>query len=129
MTFFFSRLEHDKQMWESKAQTEVQIQQKVCDTLQGENKELLSQLEETQNLYRSSQDALAKLESELKILRDQNSSWVPSRPQGQLNPDCLLSLTRHTQATRGLLCLALCFLVLQKQLLILAGHPRGVVLD
>ena len=58
-----------------------------------------------------------------------NSSWVPSRPQGQLNPDCLLSLTRHTQATRGLLCLALCFLVLQKQLLILAGHPRGVVLD
>lgn len=51
MTFFFSRLEHDKQMWESKAQTEVQIQQKVCDTLQGENRELLSQLEETQNLY------------------------------------------------------------------------------
>lgn len=54
-------------MWESKAQTEVQIQQKVCDTLQGENRELLSQLEETQNLYRSSQDDLAKLESELKI--------------------------------------------------------------
>uniref|UniRef100_A0A2R9AQN9 Golgin B1 n=1 Tax=Pan paniscus TaxID=9597 RepID=A0A2R9AQN9_PANPA len=66
-----SRLEHDKQIWESKAQTEVQLQQKVCDTLQGENKELLSQLEETRHLYHSSQNELAKLESELKILKDQ----------------------------------------------------------
>ncbi|XP_045358154.1 golgin subfamily B member 1 isoform X2 [Leopardus geoffroyi] len=68
-----SRLEHDKQIWESKAQTEVQLQQKVCDTLQGENKELLSQLEETRHLYHSSQNELAKLESELKILRDQST--------------------------------------------------------
>ncbi|XP_054202199.1 golgin subfamily B member 1 isoform X3 [Homo sapiens] len=66
-----SRLEHDKQIWESKAQTEVQLQQKVCDTLQGENKELLSQLEETRHLYHSSQNELAKLESELKSLKDQ----------------------------------------------------------
>ncbi|KAM8770627.1 golgin subfamily B member 1 isoform 3-T3 [Rhynchonycteris naso] len=66
-----SRLEHDRQIWESKTQTEVQLQQKVCDTLQGENKELLSQLEETRHLYHNSQNDLAKLESELKILRDQ----------------------------------------------------------
>ncbi|XP_066203707.1 golgin subfamily B member 1 isoform X1 [Saccopteryx leptura] len=66
-----SRLEHDRQIWESKTQTEVQLQQKVCDTLQGENKELLSQLEETRHLYHNSQNDLAKLESELKMLRDQ----------------------------------------------------------
>ncbi|XP_075412459.1 golgin subfamily B member 1 isoform X3 [Tenrec ecaudatus] len=67
-----SRLDHDKQAWECKAQTEVQLQQKVCDTLQGENKELLAELEETRNLYNNSQTELAKLESELKILRDQS---------------------------------------------------------
>ncbi|XP_020040646.2 golgin subfamily B member 1 isoform X2 [Castor canadensis] len=66
-----SRLEHDKQLWESRVQTETQHQQKVCDTLQGENKELLSQLEETRHLYHNSQNEIAKLESELKILRDQ----------------------------------------------------------
>lgn len=71
MKIKISRLEHDKQIWESKAQTEVQLQQKVCDTLQGENKELLSQLEETRHLYHNSQNELAKLESELKNLRDQ----------------------------------------------------------
>ncbi|XP_006864258.1 PREDICTED: golgin subfamily B member 1, partial [Chrysochloris asiatica] len=68
-----SRLEHDKQAWETKAQTEVQLQQKVCDTLQGENKELLTQLEEIRYLYHNSQNELAKLESELKTLRDQST--------------------------------------------------------
>ncbi|XP_060054283.1 golgin subfamily B member 1 [Erinaceus europaeus] len=68
-----SRLEHDKQSWEHRAQSEVQRQQKVCDTLQGENKELLSQLEESQHLYHNSQNELAKLESELKIFRDQST--------------------------------------------------------
>ncbi|XP_075821115.1 golgin subfamily B member 1 isoform X8 [Microtus pennsylvanicus] len=68
-----SRLEHDKEIWESKAQTELQHQQKVCDTLQGENKELMSQLEETQQLYHNSMNELAKLESELKSLKDQST--------------------------------------------------------
>ncbi|XP_041528730.1 golgin subfamily B member 1 isoform X2 [Microtus oregoni] len=68
-----SRLEHDKEIWESKAQTELQHQQKVCDTLQGENKELMSQLEETQQLYHKSMNELAKLESELKSLKDQST--------------------------------------------------------
>ncbi|XP_053420850.1 golgin subfamily B member 1 isoform X3 [Nycticebus coucang] len=68
-----SRLEHDKQIWESKTQTEVQLQQKVCNTLQGENKELLSQLEEIRHLYHNSQNELARLESELKGLRDQSA--------------------------------------------------------
>ncbi|XP_027268528.1 golgin subfamily B member 1 isoform X19 [Cricetulus griseus] len=68
-----SRLEHDKEIWGSKAQTELQHQQKVCDTLQGENKELVSQLEETRQLYHNSMNEVAKLESELKDLKDQSS--------------------------------------------------------
>uniref|UniRef100_A0A8B9WEH6 Golgin B1 n=1 Tax=Bos mutus grunniens TaxID=30521 RepID=A0A8B9WEH6_BOSMU len=93
-----SRLEHDKQMWESKAQTEVQIQQKVCDTLQGENKELLSQLEETQNLYRSSQDDLAKLESELKILRDQSTDLNNSLEKFKENKENLEGIIKQKEA-------------------------------
>ncbi|XP_062064785.1 golgin subfamily B member 1 isoform X3 [Lepus europaeus] len=80
-----SRLEHDKQTWESKAQTEVQLQQKVCVTLQEENKELLSQLEEARHLYHDSQNELTKVESELKILRNQladvNNSLAKSKQQ------------------------------------------------
>ncbi|XP_012588311.1 PREDICTED: golgin subfamily B member 1 isoform X1 [Condylura cristata] len=66
-----SRLEHEKQIWESKAQTEIQKQQRVCDSLQAENKELLSRLEETRHQYSISQAELAKMESELNILSDQ----------------------------------------------------------
>ncbi|XP_027701089.1 golgin subfamily B member 1 isoform X2 [Vombatus ursinus] len=66
-----SRLEHDKQTWESKAQTEVQFQQKVSENLQGENKGLMSQLEESKQMYSNSRNELAKLDTEVKSLRDQ----------------------------------------------------------
>ncbi|XP_074070731.1 golgin subfamily B member 1 isoform X2 [Macrotis lagotis] len=66
-----SRLEHDKQTWESKAQTEVQFQQKVSENLQGENKGLMSQLEESKQMYSNSQNELARLDAEVKSLRDQ----------------------------------------------------------
>ncbi|KAM9038666.1 golgin subfamily B member 1 isoform X2 [Sarcophilus harrisii] len=66
-----SRLEHDRQTWESKAQTEVQFQQKVSENLQGENKGLMSQLEESKQMYSNSQNELAKLDAEVKSLRDQ----------------------------------------------------------
>lgn len=72
MASFFPRLAHDKQTWESKAQAEVQLQEKICDALHGEKKELLSQLEETRQLYHNSQSELAKWESECQILRDQS---------------------------------------------------------
>ncbi|XP_044525999.1 golgin subfamily B member 1 [Gracilinanus agilis] len=65
-----SRLEHDKQTWESKAQTEVQFQQKVSENLQGVNKGLMSQLEESKQMYSNSQNELAKLDAEVKSLRD-----------------------------------------------------------
>ncbi|XP_052014308.1 golgin subfamily B member 1 isoform X4 [Apodemus sylvaticus] len=68
-----SRLEHDKEMWESKAQTELQHQQKVYDKLQEENQELTSQLEEARQLYHDSKNELAKLESELKSVEDQST--------------------------------------------------------
>lgn len=95
---FFSRLEHDKQIWESKAQTEVQLQQKVCDTLQGENKELLSQLEETQQLYHNSQNELAKLESELKSLRDQTTNLNNSLEKCKENKENLEGIIKQQEA-------------------------------
>ncbi|XP_031219670.1 golgin subfamily B member 1 isoform X2 [Mastomys coucha] len=67
-----SRLEHDKEIWETKAQTELQHQQKVYDKMQEENKELMSQLEEARQLYHDSKNELTKLESELKSLKDQS---------------------------------------------------------
>ncbi|XP_037692448.1 golgin subfamily B member 1 [Choloepus didactylus] len=93
-----SRLEHDKHIWESKAQTEVQLQQKVCDTLQGENKELLSQLEETQNLYHNSQNELAKLESELKSLKDKSADLNNSLEECKENKENLEGIIKQQEA-------------------------------
>ncbi|XP_054431205.1 golgin subfamily B member 1 isoform X2 [Pteronotus mesoamericanus] len=93
-----SRLEHDRQTWESKAQTEVQLQQKVCGTLQSENKELLSQLEEIQHLYHSSQNELAKLESELKTLRDQWTDLSNSLEKCKENKENLEGIIKQKEA-------------------------------
>ncbi|XP_049733642.1 golgin subfamily B member 1 isoform X4 [Elephas maximus indicus] len=93
-----SRLEHDKQTWESKAQTEVQLQQKVCDTLQGENKELLTQLEETRYLYHNSQNELAKSESELKILRDQLTDLDNTLEKCKENKESLEEIVKQQEA-------------------------------
>lgn len=95
---FFYRLEHDKQIWESKAQTEVQLQQTVYDTLQGENKELLSQLEETQHLYQNSQSELAKLESELQILRHQSTDLNNSLDRCKENKENLEGIIKQQEA-------------------------------
>uniref|UniRef100_H0XV95 Golgin B1 n=1 Tax=Otolemur garnettii TaxID=30611 RepID=H0XV95_OTOGA len=93
-----SRLEHDKQIWESKAQTEVLLQQKVCNTLQGENKELLSQLEETRHLYHNSQNELARLESELKVLRDQSADLNNSLEKCKEQKENLEGIIKQQQA-------------------------------
>ncbi|XP_069331206.1 golgin subfamily B member 1 [Eulemur rufifrons] len=93
-----SRLEHDKQLWESKAQTEVQLQQKICDTLQGENKELLSQLEETRHRYHNSQNELARLESELKILRDQSTDLNDSLEKCKEDKENLEGIIKQREA-------------------------------
>ncbi|XP_070262390.1 golgin subfamily B member 1 isoform X1 [Myotis yumanensis] len=93
-----SRLEHDRQIWESKAQTEIQLQQKVRDTLQGENKELLSQLEETRHLYHNSQNELAKLESELKNLREQWTDLNNSLEKCKENNENLEGIVKQQEA-------------------------------
>ncbi|KAM5276348.1 golgin subfamily B member 1 isoform 2-T8 [Hipposideros larvatus] len=98
MKIKISRLEHDKQIWESKAQTEVQLQQKACDTLQGENKELLSQLEETQHLYHNSQNELAKLELELKSLRDQLTDLNNCLENSKENKEHLEGIIKQQEA-------------------------------
>ncbi|XP_004835681.1 golgin subfamily B member 1 isoform X1 [Heterocephalus glaber] len=93
-----SRLEHDKQTWESKAQTEIQHQQKVCDSVQGENRELSSQLEEIRHLYHNSQNELAKLESELKILRDQSSDLNDSLEKCKQHKEKLEGIIKQQEA-------------------------------
>ncbi|XP_016055400.1 PREDICTED: golgin subfamily B member 1 isoform X1 [Miniopterus natalensis] len=98
MKISISRLEHDRHIWESKAQTEIQLQQKVCDTLREENKELLSQLEETRLLYHNSQNELAKLESELKILRDQWTDLSNSLEKYKENKENLEGIIKKQEA-------------------------------
>ncbi|CAO2579218.1 Golgin subfamily B member 1, partial [Lemmus lemmus] len=93
-----SKLEHDKEIWESKAQTELQHQQKVCDTLQGENKELLSQLEETRQLYHNSKNELAKLESELKSLKDQSTDLNELLEKCKENKENLEGIIKQQEA-------------------------------
>uniref|UniRef100_A0A8C8SF73 Golgin B1 n=1 Tax=Pelusios castaneus TaxID=367368 RepID=A0A8C8SF73_9SAUR len=65
-----SRLEHNKQDWESESKRAVQQHQKMSDMLQEENKGLVSQLEEYQRLYRDSQNELQKLDAEIRCLTD-----------------------------------------------------------
>ncbi|KAL6029948.1 hypothetical protein STEG23_028876, partial [Scotinomys teguina] len=93
-----SRLEHDKEIWESKAQTELQHQQKVCDTLQGENQALVSQLEEIRQLYHNSLNELAKLESELQSLKDQSTDISNSLEQCKEQKENLEGIIKQQEA-------------------------------
>ncbi|XP_051005842.1 golgin subfamily B member 1 isoform X2 [Acomys russatus] len=93
-----SRLEHDKEMWESKAQTELQHQQKVCENLQGKNKELMAQLEETRHLYHSSTEELTKLESELKSLKEQSADLSDSLEECKSHKETLEEIIKQREA-------------------------------
>ncbi|NXA42911.1 GOGB1 protein, partial [Eudromia elegans] len=66
-----SRLERNKEDCESDSRREIQHYQNTCEMLQKEKKELLTQLEESQKLYKESQNEQKKLESEIGTLRDQ----------------------------------------------------------
>lgn len=93
-----SSLEHDKQIWESKAQTEIQNWQQICDTLQGENKELLSQIEDTKQLHLNSQNELAKLESELKLAREQSTDLNDSLEKCKEHEESLEQIIKQQQS-------------------------------
>ncbi|XP_059703688.1 golgin subfamily B member 1 isoform X2 [Haemorhous mexicanus] len=66
-----SRLECNKKNWEVDCRKEIEHHQKTCEMLQEEKKELLSQLEGSQELYNKSQNEQQELESEISSLRDQ----------------------------------------------------------
>ncbi|XP_029400145.1 golgin subfamily B member 1 isoform X2 [Mus pahari] len=93
-----SRLEHDKEIWESKAQTELQHQQKVYDKLQEENKELMSQLEDARQLYHDSKNELTKLESELKSLKDQTTDLNNSLEKCKEHENSLEGIIKQQEA-------------------------------
>ncbi|XP_030117506.4 golgin subfamily B member 1 isoform X2 [Taeniopygia guttata] len=66
-----ARLECNKKDWEADCRKEIQHHQKTCEMLQEEKKELLTQLEGSQELYSKSQNEQQELESEISSLRDQ----------------------------------------------------------
>ncbi|NXO10730.1 GOGB1 protein, partial [Oriolus oriolus] len=66
-----SRLERNKKDWEDDCWKELQHHQKTCEMLQEENKELLTRLEGSQELYSKSQNEQQELELEISRLRDQ----------------------------------------------------------
>ncbi|NXC91465.1 GOGB1 protein, partial [Cercotrichas coryphoeus] len=66
-----SRLECSKKDWEADCRKEIQHHQKTCEILQEEKKELLTQLEGSQELYSKSQNEQQELQSEISSLRDQ----------------------------------------------------------
>ncbi|NWX57013.1 GOGB1 protein, partial [Promerops cafer] len=66
-----SRLECNKKDWEADCRKKIQHHQKRCEMLQEEKKDLLTQLEGSQELYSKSQNEQQELESEISSLRDQ----------------------------------------------------------
>ncbi|XP_032913358.1 golgin subfamily B member 1 isoform X1 [Catharus ustulatus] len=66
-----SRLECNKKDWEADCRKEIQHHQKTCEILQEEKKELLTQLEGSQELYTKSQNEQQELQSEISSLRHQ----------------------------------------------------------
>lgn len=65
------RLECNKKDWEADCRKEIQHHQKTCEILQEEKKELLTQLEGSQELYSKSQNEQQELQSEISSLRHQ----------------------------------------------------------
>ncbi|XP_021402649.2 golgin subfamily B member 1 isoform X2 [Lonchura striata] len=66
-----ARLECNKKNWKADCRKEIQHHQKTCEMLQEEKKELLTQLEGSQELYSKSQSEQQELESEISSLRNQ----------------------------------------------------------
>lgn len=66
-----SRLERDLQSWEYKIQMKEENHRAEMESLQLENKELVSQLEGSQKLHKDCQHELSKLDEEVKMLKGQ----------------------------------------------------------
>ncbi|XP_026512164.1 golgin subfamily B member 1 isoform X1 [Terrapene carolina triunguis] len=94
-----SRLEHNKQDWESESQRVIQQHQKMSDMLQEENKGLVSQLEEYQRLYTDSQNELQKLDAEIKCLRDQLADLHNSFTKSEVAREEMESMVKQQEAS------------------------------
>ncbi|KAG6924459.1 golgin B1 [Chelydra serpentina] len=94
-----SRLEHNKQDWESESQRVIQQHQKMSDMLQAENKGLVSQLEEYQRLYTDSQNELQKLDAEIKCLRDQLADLHNSFTKSEIAREEMESMVKQQEAS------------------------------
>ncbi|XP_039376334.1 golgin subfamily B member 1 isoform X3 [Mauremys reevesii] len=94
-----SRLEHNKQDWESESQRVIQQHQKMSDMLQEENKGLVSQLEEYQRLYTDSQNELQKLDAEIKRLRDQLADLHNSFTKSEVAREEMESMVKQQEAS------------------------------
>nr|XP_048674852.1 golgin subfamily B member 1 isoform X3 [Caretta caretta] len=94
-----SRLEHNKQDWESESQRVIQQHQKMSDMLQEENKGLVSQLEEYQRLYTDSQNELQKLDAEIKCLRDQLAHLHNSFTKSEIAREEMESMVKQQEAS------------------------------
>ncbi|XP_078534077.1 golgin subfamily B member 1-like isoform X2 [Lissotriton helveticus] len=66
-----SRLEHELQSWESRLQMKEENHRTELESLQLENKQLVSQLEGSQKLHKDCQHERSKLDEEVKLLKGQ----------------------------------------------------------
>uniref|UniRef100_A0A8B9B9G1 Golgin B1 n=1 Tax=Anser brachyrhynchus TaxID=132585 RepID=A0A8B9B9G1_9AVES len=94
-----SRLECNKKDWESEYKEEIQHHQKTCEILQAEKKELLTQLEGSQKLYKESQNEQQKLESEIQSLRDQLADLQSSFARCELVREELESMVKQQETS------------------------------
>ncbi|XP_035171503.1 golgin subfamily B member 1 isoform X1 [Oxyura jamaicensis] len=94
-----SRLECNKKDSESEYKKEIQHHQKTCEILQAEKKELLTQLEGSQKLYKESQNEQQKLESEIQSLRDQLADLQSSFARCELVREELESMVKQQETS------------------------------
>lgn len=99
--FLFSvfRLECSKKDWESEYKKEIQHHQETCEILQAEKKELLTQLEGSQKLFKESQNEQQKLESEIQSLRDQLADLQSSFARCELVREELESTVKQQETS------------------------------
>ncbi|NXN06950.1 GOGB1 protein, partial [Indicator maculatus] len=94
-----SRLERNKEEWESESRKEIEHHQKTCEMLQQERKELLTRLEEAQKLYSESQNEQQKLESEISSLRGRLADLQNSLTQCELVREELGTMVKQQETS------------------------------
>ncbi|NXD46514.1 GOGB1 protein, partial [Copsychus sechellarum] len=92
-----SRLECNKKDWEADCRKEIQHHQKTCEILQEEKKELLTQLERSQELYSKSQNEQQELQSEISSLRNQLADLQNSFTKCELAREELGTVVRQQE--------------------------------